>query len=95
MGELSLDGNLRKIRGVLPIAIEAQRQGYKKIILPKENAKEAAIVSGITIYGASNIQEVIEHLEGTTKIEIEEIDIEEEISKSLENYEYDFKDVKG
>ena len=95
MGELSLDGNLRKIRGVLPIAIEAQRQGYKKLILPKENAKEAAIVSGITIYGAENIQEVIEHLEGTTKLENEEIDIEEEISKSLENYEYDFKDVKG
>ena len=95
MGELSLDGNLRKIRGALPIAIEAQRQGYKKLILPKENAKEAAIVSGITIYGAENIQEVIEHLEGTTKLENEEIDIEEEISKSLENYEYDFKDVKG
>ncbi len=95
MGELSLDGGIRSIRGVLPIALEAKRQGYKNIILPKENAQEAAIVSGITIYGAENIQEVINHLEGTTVLPAENININEEFAKNLNDYEYDFKDVKG
>ena len=95
MGELSLDGGIRSIRGVLPIALEAKRQGYKNIILPKENAQEAAIVSGITVYGAENIQEVINHLEGTTVLTAESMNINEEFAKNLNDYEYDFKDVKG
>lgn len=95
MGELSLDGSIRKICGALPIAIEAKRCGYKGIILPKENAKEAAIVSGIPVYGVENIQEVINHLEGVSPLSAEHINIEEEFAKSLLSYEYDFKDVKG
>ena len=55
MGELSLDGSIRKIKGALPIALEAKKQGFKGIILPKENAKEAAIVSDIEVYGVENI----------------------------------------
>ena len=62
LGELGLDGTLRRIRGALPLAQEAQRMGYEEIYLPKENAVEAALVDGIKIFGASNLTEVLEHL---------------------------------
>ncbi len=95
MGELSLDGSIRCIKGALPIALEAKRQGFKGVILPKENAKEAAIVGDIEVYGVENISEVINFLEKTISLERESFDISEEFAKSLENYEFDFKDVKG
>lgn len=62
LGELSLDGNLRKINGVLPIVAEAKEKGFSEIFLPKENAKEAALISDIKIYGATNLKEVIDHI---------------------------------
>ena len=69
MGELSLDGSLRPIKGVLPIAIEARKQKFKGIIVPKENAREAAIVNNLEVYGAENVKQVIDHLNGEKMME--------------------------
>lgn len=95
MGELSLDGSLRPIKGALPIAIEARRQKFKGIILPKANAREAAIVNNLEVYGADNIQQVIDFVNGNGEIPLTEFDTRQEFAKSLDNYEYDFADVKG
>src|SRR6185436_2672535 len=65
LGELGLDGTLRSIRGALPLAEEAKKQGYEEIYLPKENAVEAALVEGIKIFGAGSLEEVIEHIDET------------------------------
>jgi len=62
LGELGLDGTLRRIRGSLPLVQEAKRQGFEEVYLPKENAEEAALVEGIKIFGAENLKEVVEHL---------------------------------
>src|SRR6056297_1318102 len=69
MGELSLDGGLQKIKGVLPIAIQARKQGFKGFILPGENAKEAAVVDDIDVYGVDNIKEVIDFFNHDTELE--------------------------
>jgi magnesium chelatase family protein len=95
MGELSLDGSLNKIKGALPIALEAKKQGFKGIILPKANAKEAAIVTGLEVFGADTILDVINFFDGKDSLERTFIDIQEEFAKSLDNYEFDFIDVKG
>lgn len=96
MGELSLDGSLRPIRGVLPIAIEARRKHFKGIILPSANAKEAAIVNNLEVYGADNIKQVIDLLNGDNKaLARTEYDTRSEFAKNLNQYEYDFADVKG
>jgi len=71
LGELSLDGNLRRINGVLPIVSEAKTRGFTEVFLPKENAKEAALVSDIKIYGANNLKEIIEHLNIKPKVKKE------------------------
>lgn len=95
MGELSLDGSLRPIKGALPIAIEARRQKFKGIILPSDNAREAAIVNNLEVYGADNIKQVIDFLNQEGTLPLTEYDTREEFSRSLCNYEYDFSDVKG
>ena len=95
MGELSLDGSLEPVRGALPVAIEARKQGKKGIILPVQNAREAAIVSDIEVLGVSKIKEVIDFFNGTANIEPTIINTREEFQKSLNNYEFDFADVKG
>lgn len=95
MGELSLDGSLQAIKGALPIALEAKKQGFKGFILPKCNAQEAAIVDGLDVYGAENIMEVINFFDNVAPLNKTQIDIREEFAKSLENYEFDFVDVKG
>ena len=69
MGELSLEGKLRPIKGALPIAIQARREKFKGFILPKENAREAAIVDDINVYGAETLDQVVNFLRGTTTIE--------------------------
>ena len=68
LGELGLDGTLRRIRGALPLVQEAKRAGYEEIYLPKENATEAALVDGIKIFGASSLKEVVEHINILAKI---------------------------
>lgn len=95
MGELSLDGELRPIKGALPIAIRAQKEGFKGVILPSQNATEAAIVDGLEVYGAENIKEVIEFFNGVTTMERMQIDIDAlfQNEDSLEGL--DFADVKG
>ena len=92
IGELSLDGKIEKVNGILPICIEAQKQGIKRIILPKENAKEAAYVKNIEVLPVENLEEVIRYLN-------QEIEISKEKNKNFleeENIYYvDFSEVKG
>lgn len=93
-GELSLDGKIKPIRGALPIAIEARRQGLKGVIIPKENAAEAAVVNGIDVFSMESLPEVIEFLGGVSKREPFMIDINAAIAEGS-MYEDDFSDVKG
>jgi magnesium chelatase family protein len=95
MGELSLDGYLRPIKGVLPIAIEARKQGFKGFILPKENETEAAIVNNLDILGVNHIQEAIDFFNGKTNIEPLQIDTRDIFMSNLNNYEADFSNVQG
>lgn len=95
MGELSLDGNLQPIRGALPIALKAKEEGFKGFILPKQNAKEAAIVEGIEVFGIENIKKVIDFFNENIPLEKTEVDIEAEFYEHLEHPEFDFADVKG
>ncbi|MFY0605567.1 MAG: YifB family Mg chelatase-like AAA ATPase [Cyclobacteriaceae bacterium] len=95
MGELSLDGILRPIKGALPIAIEARKKGFKGFILPKENATEAAIVDGLDVIGVETIKEAIEHLDGTNPIKPVDYDTRDVFFDDLDNIESDFADVQG
>lgn len=95
MGELSLDGSLQPIKGVLPIAIKAKEEGFKGFFLPKQNVKEAAIVSGIDVYGLDNVSEIIDFFEGRGTLEPTIINTREEFYKTLDFPEFDFADVKG
>ena len=95
MGELGLDGTLRPIKGVLPIAIEARRQQRKGIIVPAANAREAAIVNNLEVYGANTLNEVINYFNGKGDIPQTVVDTRAEFARSLNKYEYDFADVKG
>ena len=95
MGELSLDGGLQPMKGVLPIAIQARKEGYQGFILPKENAREAAIVNDLKVYGASNIKEVIDFFEGKESLIPTEVDTRKEFMAQQSNQEIDFADVKG
>ena len=94
VGELSLDGTINKVNGILPIAIEALKYGIKRVIVPKENAKEAAIVKDIEVIGVSNLKEVIEFLNEEISIESTRIDLDK-ILKSNQNKKLDFEEVKG
>lgn len=95
MGELSLDGSLQPIKGALPIAIKAQEEGFTGFILPTENAKEAAIVGDLKVYGVDNIKQVLEFFDQGIPLEQTIIDTREEFYKSLDFPEFDFSDVKG
>jgi magnesium chelatase family protein len=95
MGELSLDGFLRPIKGVLPIAIEARKQGFKGFILPIDNAKEAAIVNNLDVIGVSSLNEAIDFLEGNKLIEPIVIDTRELFTQTQNEYDADFSQVQG
>ncbi|MES1215852.1 MAG: YifB family Mg chelatase-like AAA ATPase [Bacteroidota bacterium] len=96
MGELSLDGEVRPIKGALPIAIQARKEGFKGLIVPKVNAKEAGMVNNLQVYGVSNIKEVIDFFENDEKgIEPTIINTREEFFHSQYDFEIDFADVKG
>nr|NQU94183.1 ATP-binding protein [Bacteroidota bacterium] len=95
MGELSLDGGLQPIKGALPIAIEARKEGFKGFILPSQNAREAAIVSDLDVYGVDSIKEVIDFFNGEIELKPTEVNTREEFYASLNDYEFDFSDVKG
>jgi magnesium chelatase family protein len=95
MGELSLDGTIQPIKGALPIAIQARKEEYEGLILPIQNAKEAAIVNNLKVYGVQHLNEVIELLNGTSKLEPTFVDTREEFYNSQNDFDVDFSDVKG
>ena len=95
MGELSLDGSLQPIKGALPIAVKARAEGFKGFILPSQNAKEAAIVDDLKVYGVDNITQVINHFDKEETLEQTIINTREEFYKNLDFPEFDFADVKG
>ena len=95
MGELSLDGLLRPIKGALPIAIQARKEKYRGIILPKQNAREAAIVSDIEVYGVENLEEATDILNGHSSLQPVVVETRDEFFNNLSNYDVDFSDVKG
>lgn len=95
MGELSLDGSLQPIKGVLPIAIKAREEGFEGFILPMKNAKEAAVVNNLKVYGVENIKQVVNFLNGKENLEVTEIDTRKEFYKKMSAFEFDFSDVRG
>ncbi|WP_439880433.1 YifB family Mg chelatase-like AAA ATPase [Pontibacter sp. MBLB2868] len=95
MGELSLDGSLRPIKGVLPIAIQARKEGFKGFILPTQNAQEAAIVNNLDVIGVSNILEAINFLDGKSDIIPLTIDTRDIFQSTVDQYAADFADVQG
>lgn len=94
IGELSLNGNLNSIKGVLPMCIEAKRLGIQRIIVPKQNVKEASIIAGIEIIGVYDLNEVVYYLNGNLKIQGAKTNWEQCIEKG-ESYPLDFSEVKG
>ncbi len=95
MGEVSLDGGLQPIKGALPIAIQGKRDGFRGLILPKVNAREAAIVDDFEVYGVENLSEVIQFFTGQKPLERTIVDTRQEFLQNISNYESDFSDVKG
>lgn len=95
IGELGLDGSLQPIKGALPIAIAARQQGFEGFILPKQNAREAAVVNNLAVYGAENIAEVINFFNGTHELKPTVVNTREEFYQHQSTFQYDFSDVKG
>ncbi len=95
MGELSLDGSVLPIRGVLPMAIAARAAGFKGMILPRDNASEAAVVNNLEVYGVDNLRQVLEFLSGARDIEPTVVNTRAEFARDSCNYDFDFAEVKG
>src|SRR5450432_637208 len=95
MGELSLDGTVRPIKGALPIAIQARKENFKGLILPKENAREAAMVNNLKVYGVGHINDVINFFIDENSLQPTIVNIREEFAHAQSDYEIDFCDVKG
>ena len=94
LGELALDGSIRGISGALPVAVAAREMGFSKLLVPKDNAKEASVVEGIEVFGADNLKEVIEHFKGEKLIETTEFDKNMLFENNIIE-DADFADVKG
>lgn len=95
MGELSLDGTLNPIKGALPIAIKAREEGFKGLILPQQNAREAAVVNNLDVYGVTNIKDVILFMEGKQDLDPTIVDTRKEFYAKQQLFEYDFSEVRG
>jgi len=95
MGELSLDGSIRPIKGALPIAIETRKQGFKGLFVPIENVKEAAVVDNLEVYGVSHINEVVKFFQGNSDLSPVNINTRELFYQNLNQYPFDFSEVKG
>lgn len=95
MGELSLDGSIQPIKGALPIAIQARKENFKGLIVPKQNAKEAGMVNNLHVYGVSHISEVINFFKDETSLQPIVVNTREEFFNDQYNFEFDFSDVKG
>lgn len=94
MGELSLDGELRPVKGMLPMALQAQKEGFTDLIIPCQNAREAAVVESLRVYAARNLKEVIDHIEGRQLLNRVQLDLESEFRLPT-GFGPDFADVKG
>lgn len=95
MGELGLDGTVHAVKGILPIAVNAQKEGFRKLIVPMANAREAAVVEGLEVYGVQHLKEVTDFLSGQQVLQPVRVDIQKEFYLQSGNYEVDFADVKG
>ena len=95
MGELSLDGEVRPIKGALPIAIQARKEGFEGLILPLPNAREAAMVNNLNVYGVSHINEVIRFFENEESLQPVVVNTREEFANAQSSFDIDFCDVKG
>lgn len=95
MGELSLDGSLQPIKGVLPIAIEAKKQGFKGMVLPEQNAKEAALIDGFEVYGLKDVSEVVQFLNDSDAFTPLLFDTQKYLNEVANKFSFDFMDVKG
>jgi magnesium chelatase family protein len=95
MGELSLDGEIRPIKGALPIAIQARKEGFKGLIVPKQNAREAAMVNNLNVYGVGHINEVIDFFKDENSIQPTIVNTREEFAHAQSDFDIDFCDVKG
>lgn len=95
LGELSLDGGVRPIKGALPIAILARKLGFKGLIIPKANAREAGIVNNLEVYGIDHLSEAIDHLTGEKLLRPVQVDTRAEFAKAKRHHVLDFSDVKG
>lgn len=94
IGELSLDGKVNSVNGILPMCIEAVRLGIKRIILPKSNAKEAAVVKGIEIVPVESLEQTIDYLSGKSEIKTIEVEVEN-LLQTQADYAFDFSEVRG
>lgn len=95
LGELSLDGGIQAIKGALPIAIQGKRDGFKGMLLPKENAREAAVVDDFEVYGVSQLSEVIGFFDNSLELQRTIVNTREEFKYNINNYDSDFSDVRG
>ncbi len=95
MGELSLDGSIQPIKGALPIAIQARKENFKGLIVPKQNAKEAGMVNNLQVYGVEHINDVIAFFKDETSLQPTVVNTREEFFNAQYEFEFDFSDVKG
>lgn len=95
MGELSLDGSIQSIKGALPIAIQARKENFKGLIVPKQNAKEAGMVNNLHVYGVEHINDVIAFFQDETSLQPTVVNTREEFFNAQYEFEFDFNDVKG
>jgi Mg chelatase-related protein len=95
MGELSLDGTLQSVKGILPIALRAREEKFKGVIVPIRNAREAAVVSGLDVYGLGALGDVVDFFNGTRKFEPVRINLDEIFAGEANKYDVDFSDVRG
>lgn len=95
MGELSLDGSIQPIKGALPIAIKAREEGFDGLIIPLQNAREAAVVNNLKVYGVSNIKEVIQFFNNELELQPTVVNTREEFYAQQNEFDFDFSDVKG
>ena len=94
IGELSLDGKINKVNGIFPMCLEAFNLGIKKVIIPKDNAKEAAIVNNIEVIGVENLEQVVKYLNKEQEIIPQKVNLKEIFSQNIK-YNFDFAQVKG
>jgi magnesium chelatase family protein len=95
MGELGLDGSIQPIKGALPIAITTRKEGFKGLIVPQQNAREAAMVNNLLVYGVSHITEVIDFFNGEKELKPVQVNTRDEFYHAQYEFDFDFTDVKG